>query len=291
MALHIGSCSWKFPSWEGLVYTSREPASFLAEYSRSFRTVEIDQWFWSLFGRETIRLPDPRDVARYLSEVDREFRFGVKAANSVTLTHLYKQARRDAGKENPHFLSPELMRSFLERIAPMRGQIDSLMLQFEYLNKQKMSGPDEFLRRLGEFFNEVPPDWPYAVELRNPNYLKAPYFDFLKERGVRHVFCHGYYMPPVYETYRAFGDRIEGSTVIRLLGWDRSGIEKRTGKKWHSLVEPHDEELDRIASMVRDLLGRGVDVAVYVNNHYEGSAPLTIGRLNERLSDVDRKAE
>ncbi|MFP4425437.1 MAG: hypothetical protein ACLFPP_03185 [Spirochaetaceae bacterium] len=59
MALSIGSCSWKFPSWEGLVYSSREPESYLAEYSSTYRTVEVDQWFWSLFGTDTIRLPRP----------------------------------------------------------------------------------------------------------------------------------------------------------------------------------------------------------------------------------------
>lgn len=283
MALSIGTCSWKFPSWNGLVYSSPEPPSYLAEYAGKYQTVEIDQWFWSLFGTDTIRLPDPGDVARYLGDVGEKFRFALKAPNSVTLTHLYRQASRDAGKENPHFLSPELMRRFLERVAPMRGRVSSLMLQFEYLNKQKMSGFSELISRLDAFFQEVPRDWPWAVEIRNPNYLKRPYFQFLKDRGVSHVFAHGYYMPPAYETYGALREEVTGSTVIRLLGWDRKGIEETTKKRWDSVVDPRDEELDRIAWMVGDLLSRGVDVAVYVNNHFEGSAPKTIERLNARL--------
>jgi hypothetical protein len=36
--------------------------------------------------------------------------------------------------------------------------------------------------------------------------------------------------------------------------------------------------------MVHDLLGRGVDVYVNVNNHYEGSAPLTIERIQRVLA-------
>lgn len=286
MALSIGTCSWKFPSWNGLVYSSREPSSYLAEYAGVYRTVEIDQWFWSLFGTNTVRLPDPNDVARYLGDVDEEFRFAVKVPNSVTLTHLYKHASRDAGKENPHFLSSQLMRSFLERIAPMRGRINSVMFQFEYLNKQKMSGLGEFIHRLGGFLEELPADWPYGVEIRNPNYLKAPYFEFLVDRGVSHVFAHGYYMPPAYETYASFRELIRGATVLRLLGWDRKGIEETTGKRWDSVVDPKDAELHRLAWMVGDLLGRGVDVAVYVNNHFEGSAPRTIDRLRSRIDEA-----
>ena len=288
MGLTVGSCSWKFPSWQDIVYSSPEPPSFLAEYARKYRSVEVDQWFWSLFGRETIKLPNPREVARYLSDVGPEFTFGIKAPNSITLTHLYKQARKDAGKENPHFLSSKLTREFLERIVPMRQQVVALMLQFEYLNKRKMEGLSPFLKRLEEYFSEVPPDWPYALEIRNPNYLKRPYFSFLKEHRIAHVFAHGYYMPPAWETYRGFRDQIGERAVLRLLGWDRSGIEKITGKRWNSVVDPKDEELDNLAWMVGDLLDRGVDVAVYVNNHYEGSAPITIERLLARIGDVDR---
>lgn len=291
MGVSIGSCSWKFPSWSGVVYSSEKPASYLREYAEKYRSVEIDQWFWSLFGRETVRLPDPSDVARYLADVDPEFRFGIKAPNSVTLTHIYKRARKDAGKPNDYFLSPELMRRFLERIAPMRGQIEAVMLQFEYLNKQKMTGLPEFRDRLSRFLDQIPPDWPYGVEIRNPNYLKAPYFELLRERGVAPVFAHGYYMPPAYETYRRFRELIDRRAVIRLLGWDRHGIEGRTGKRWNSLVDPKDQELDRIGSMVQDLLHRGVEVAVYVNNHYEGSAPATISRLRERLPEEIGGAE
>ena len=50
--LHIGTCSWKFDAWKGLVYSG--PASgYLAEYALMFGCVEIDQWYWSLvWGRQ-----------------------------------------------------------------------------------------------------------------------------------------------------------------------------------------------------------------------------------------------
>ncbi len=69
--------------------------------------------------------------------------------------------------------------------------------------------------------------------------------------------------------------------VIRLHGPDREGIEKEAGGQWDRLVAPKDDELPGIVSMVEDLLGNGVDVYLNVNNHYEGSAPLTIQRIKQ----------
>ena len=60
-------------------------------------------------------------------------------------------------------------------------------------------------------------------------------------------------------------------------------IEKQTGKQWNRLADPRDEELAAIMDVIGDLLERGVDVTINVNNHYEGSAPLTIDRIREIL--------
>ena len=51
--IRIGTCSWKYPEWHGLVYSAPKGIDYLAEYSRKYSTVEIDQWFWSLFSPET----------------------------------------------------------------------------------------------------------------------------------------------------------------------------------------------------------------------------------------------
>ena len=55
--LRIGTCSWKFPSWHGLVYSAPQGINYLQEYAAHYNTVEIDQWFWSLFRPDSVRLP------------------------------------------------------------------------------------------------------------------------------------------------------------------------------------------------------------------------------------------
>lgn len=46
--LNIGTCSWKYESWQGLMYDPDKryrPDDYLPDYARYFNTVEIDQWF------------------------------------------------------------------------------------------------------------------------------------------------------------------------------------------------------------------------------------------------------
>jgi uncharacterized protein YecE (DUF72 family) len=157
------------------------------------------------------------------------------------------------------------------------------MFQFEYLNKQKMPSQRRFLKEFGHFLSQLPEGYSYAVESRNPNYLNRAYFEFLNEHKASHVFIQGYYMPSVTEIYAKFRDYIRGTTVIRLHGYDRDDMEKAAGGVWNRIVEPKDAELDAILEMVRDLQKRKVNIFINVNNHYEGSAPLTINKIVERL--------
>lgn len=281
--LRIGTCSWKYPSWKGLVYSAEKGINFLEEYAARYDTVEVDQWFWSLHGPDKISLPRADTVREYASAVPADFRFSIKVPNSITLSHFYQRSKKDPLVENPHFLSAELFSRFLETMEPMQGLLGPLMLQFEYLNKLKMPAQSLFLDRLGEFLSACPKELQIGVESRNPNYLNRDYFDLLAERGAHHVFLQGYYMPPVWEVAEKEGDRGRGVTVIRLHGPDRKGMEERSGEIWNRVIEARDEDLHSVAALTRALLSRGVDVFLNVNNHFEGSAPLTIERIREML--------
>jgi len=61
-------------------------------------------------------------------------------------------------------------------------------------------------------------------------------------------------------------------------------MEERTGEDWSSIVRPKDEELQRIARSINYQYTNGKSVIVNVNNHYEGSAPLTIEKLKALLA-------
>jgi uncharacterized protein YecE (DUF72 family) len=266
-SMRIGTCSWNYESWVGLVYSkpSRTADGYLPEYSQRFRTAEVDSWFY--------RLPERKDVLDYLGKVDKGFTFTVKATEDLSLTH----KRNRGSKElipNPSFLSAELFNHYIQRVEPMMPQIDAVMLEFEYLNQDKMRSVDEFMRALDAFASAVPKSVPLAIETRNKNYLVEEYFQFLKEKRLIHVFSEKLYLPHVYDLYEKFGQYIEGTSVIRLLGGDRAEIEKATGGEWNRIVDEKPDK-KRIADMSMDIKFKNGRVIININNHYEGSAPIT----------------
>ena len=72
--------------------------------------------------------------------------------------------------------------------------------------------------------------------------------------------------------------------MIRLHGPDRKVIEEQTGKDWSRVVAPKDLDIASLAEMTSDLRSRGVETFLYVNNHFEGSAPRTIERIHKQLA-------
>jgi len=251
--LRIGTCSWKYDSWKGIVYPDKEKINYLEEYAKQFNTVEVDQWFWSLFEPKKAVLPKESDVKSYAESVSDKFRFTIKIPNSITLTHFYNKNKTEELKPNPFFLKTDLFEKFLETLKPMKKNIGVLMFQFEYLNKQKISGLTEFLDRFESFIESLDKKYVYGVEIRNPNFLKKPFFEFIERNKLAMVFLQGYYMPPIWEVFNEYKEQIKSTAVIRLHGPDRSGIEKKTGSIWNQIVEPKDDELDKVAGIIHYL--------------------------------------
>jgi uncharacterized protein YecE (DUF72 family) len=285
----VGTCSWKYDTWKGLLYdeaATYQRDDYLIDYSKYLNTVEVDQWFWSLFPGG-VKLPERTTVETYAVSVPRDFVFTVKVPNSITLTHYYARQparyKQYANKPNDDFLSVDLLGRFLDSLEPLHDRLGPLMFQFEYLNKKKMPSRDAFLDRVADFFGRAPDGFQYAIETRNPNYLSDEYFGFLRDRGLAHVFLDGYYMPSIGEVSGKYDAATAGYSVVRLHGPDRQAIEKTTKKVWNRIVEPRDAGIQSAIEIVRQNADKAVTTYLNVNNHYEGSAPLTIQRFLDAL--------
>jgi uncharacterized protein YecE (DUF72 family) len=90
-------------------------------------------------------------------------------------------------------------------------------------------------------------------------------------------------MPDIVEVYQKNRSMINTISAIRLHGPDRSGIEEKSKGNWDKIYEPKDDELSRITKIIQEIHSRNLDVYVNVNNHYEGSAPLTIEKIRKVL--------
>lgn len=274
MSISFGTCSWNYDSWVGLVYDEprRRAVDYLPEYSQKYRHVEVDSFFY--------RMPTRRDVEEYAAAVDSEFRFVCKAPRDITLTHF----RSDAEAANPAFLSIELYGEFLDALDPLirSGQIAAIILEFEYLNRKKMPSRNVFFDHLGAFLEAAPRAAPIAVECRNGSYLDDIWFSFLESRRASHVFSEKLYLPRIADLYAKYKTRVDSPVVVRLLGGNRAAIETKAQDRWDRVLEPYPD-LPGLAAMLADMAATGREVLVDVNNHFEGSAPLTIERLNGYL--------
>jgi len=92
-------------------------------------------------------------------------------------------------------------------------------------------------------------------------------------------------MPPVGRIFEEFSPETADFSIIRLHGGDRKQIEADAGEVWNRLIAPKPEAVQAAAKIVRANARRRVLTYVNVNNHLEGSAPLTIQRLLDVLAD------
>ena len=282
--IRFGTCSWKYDSWRGIIYPDKDNINYLNEYSNHYSTVEIDQWFWSLFPPNKVVLPDKKVVQDYKDSVPEDFLFTIKVPNSITLTHFYNRIKKEPLITNPYFLSGNLFEEFLLTLEPIVNNIGCLIFQFEYLNKQKMNSLSNFQEKIYEFHSSLPENIPpIGLEIRNPNYLNNSFFEVLMELNISNVFLEGYYMPPVNEVYSKYKKYIKNLTVLRIHGPDRKEIEKISNENWNKIYVDREKEIISIVDMIRDLQKNEVDLFVNINNHFEGSAPLTISRIKENL--------
>jgi uncharacterized protein YecE (DUF72 family) len=294
--LRIGTCSWKFDSWKGIFYDPSKiyrPDEYLSDYAKNLDTVEIDQWFWSLFPGG-IKFPDIGTAKAYAESVPDNFIFTVKAPNSLTLTHFYtKQSRKYAsygGRANKYFLDNEHLEKFLERLSLMERKLGPIMFQFEYLNKKKMPSKEIFLSRFHEFMDRAPKGYQYAIEIRNPNYFSPVFFEFLKEHHIGFVYLEGYYMPPIGDVFAKFEPATADFCIIRLHGGSRMEIEETTGGAWNHIVSPKPRGLEAAARIVRTNRKKNILTFVNLNNHFEGSAPLSAQRFIDTLTLSDNQS-
>ena len=293
--VRFGTSSWTYPGWKGMVYQRDYPksgasAAMLAEYARFplFRTVGIDSTFYAP--------PTPEVLQSYARALPGGFRCVSKVWDRITV-HTFPKARYRAhgGERNPDFLNPEL---FLDEVfrpceAHFADHVGPFVFEFQTIGRSARLTGQDFADLLDRFFSRLPREVPYAVELRNLEFLTPPYFAVLREHNVAHVFNSWTRMPPVGEQMELPGAFSGPFTVARIL--------LRPGRTYSEAVDafaPYDRIQDRnpqlrhdIARLIRQAQALRIPAYVLVNNRAEGSAPITIAAVAELLAGSEGEGE
>jgi uncharacterized protein YecE (DUF72 family) len=298
----IGTSSWKYEGWLGLIYTDERyrtrgrlsKAKFekncLYEYARVFKTVCLDAGFY--------QFPGAKMLEGIFSHVPDDFRMSIKVTEDITVKKFPDLPRygRRAGQANEHFLDADLfIASFLGPLESYREQIGSIIFEFSPFRASDWERGRQFVEALDGFLGRLPKGWNYSVEIRNESFLQPEYFAVLRRHGVAHTFNHWSRMPPVTEQLKMPGSFTADFATARFLLKPGRSFEEAVEKfrPYTEIKEPHLEARMALIDLLTTPAGleRPRRRFLYVNNRLEGCALWTIYAAITGLMSVQAELE
>lgn len=292
--LRLGTSSWTYPGWKGLVWEGEHSDAQLSKQGLAvyaqhplLRTVSIDRSFY--------RPLTASQYERYASQVPDDFRFVVKAPSVVTDALVRSEDGRGR-QPNPAFLSPELARS--ECVEPvlqgLAHKLGAVVFQLSPLPLAQLDRMPELLARLRAMLLALPalspmaPEGVIAVEVRDPEWLTPDFAAVLREAGA--TYCLGLHakMPPLQEQLPLLRALWPGPLVCR---WNLNPVHGPYGYEeaeksyapYDRLHHPDPETRAALAAVIAGITGRGQNAFVTISNHAEGSAPVTVRGVAEEI--------
>jgi len=290
--IHLGTSTWSFPGWTGIVYGDDYSNSKLSREGLSaygahplLKTVSIDRSFYQAL---TVT-----EYLRYAQQVPEHFRFIVKAPMTITDATV-RTGRGEPVSLNPCFLNAQMaiddfVTPCIEGLGTKAG---ALVFQFSPLPDQMLAQPAVFVERLAAFFAALPalPDGScYAVEIRDASLLTPRFIRMLKTAGVR--YCVGIHarMPDPLRQAAALAlldGEPAGPLIVRwsLHGGFKYEQAKAKYEPFNRLVDEDPATRVSLAELAARYALAGQPVVIAVNNKAEGSAPLSCVKLAREIA-------
>jgi len=291
--IHLGTSSWSFPGWTGLVYAAGngKPATEqmlarhgLAAYAKHplFRTVSLDRTFYAPLSID--------EFARYAAQVPAGFRFVVKAPAAITDPVVRRPGSGEAARDNPTFLdAAAAVTAFVQpAIAGLAAKVGPLVFQFPPLGRRLLADTSRLAARIAAFIAMLPRGPRYAVEVRDAELVMPAFAAALADAGAVPCLAVHARMPPVAEQSSALGvdaADAQGPLVVR---WNLHAGRDYEGAKadyfpFNRLVEEDSTSRRSLARLARAAAAADRDVFITANNKAEGSAPLSVFGLAEAI--------
>ena len=238
----VGTSGYDYPHWEGVLYPAALPADRrFGRYAGRFDTVEINRTFYGL--------PEPATADAWRERAPEGFLYALKFSRYGThMKHL-----KDPGRTIPRFL--EVARRLEDRLGPLLVQLPP--------NWRADPG------RLAAFLEAVPDDLRWAVEVRDPDWLRQTVYEVLRAEGAALV-VH---------------DMIEDHPRELTAGWTYLRYHGNGYRGSYS-----HQKLTADAGWIAGRLADGRDVYAYFNNDAAGHAVRNAGDLGRYVERRCRDA-
>ena len=223
---------WSYDFWIGNFYPE-ESQNLLTEYARNFDTVEIDNTFYRIPSKDTVR--------KWKEEVPDDFIFTAKFPRKITHIKMLEDFKED-------------LPVFIEHISLLGDKLGPLLIQLPPSFK-----PEKF-EILKDFLAALP-EGRFAVEVKNKKWLDENFYNLLRENGVALALIDHPWMPEMNAITADF-------TYIRWEG-DRNKIKGILGK----VERDRSKEIQEWGMKIKGFLGDSVEVFGYFSKFYSGYSP------------------
>jgi uncharacterized protein YecE (DUF72 family) len=301
--VRLGTASDRYAGWLGQIYSEERyrgtdhpahkmvgdkslteevlPVDSVGEYFEHFPVLEIDFTFYRFLldqsGKPTQSCQVLKKYREYLKEGDHLL---LKVPQAIMAPKL----RQGGGyRENPAYLNPAVFTSqFYNPATELLGRhLQGLIFEQEYLRQEDRASVNEMASALDAFFQKVPQDSRYHLEVRTDLYLREPIFAVLEKYGIGQVLSHWTWLPPLRKQLLKAGGRFFNAGnqgVIRLLTPLRMRYEDSYLQAYpfdrlvEGMIQP--EMILETVEIMEQAVNQGVLVNVLINNRAGGNAPL-----------------
>ena len=309
----IGTASDRYAGWIGQIYSadrysnrikSRQnrvggqsfvervlPIESVQEYFEHFGVLELDFTFYRLLSES-----DGGPTQNY--HVLRQYR-GYRGEDDPLILKVpqiifaQKLRRKGGFLENRDYLNAEIFtRQFYQPAVELLGEhIRGFVFEQEYQRKKDRSPPERMADDLDSFFESIPRDDRYHMEIRTEPLLTPSLFSVMRRHGVGQVLSHWTWLPSLRRQFalsdHTFTNR-GGDGILRLL--TPRGIRYEDA---YAKAHPFDRLVEGMATprMIEDTVGlmeQGIEkkarMNVIVNNRAGGNAPLMARQIVSRFA-------
>ncbi|MFC1885161.1 DUF72 domain-containing protein [Thermodesulfobacteriota bacterium] len=314
----VGTASDRYAGWLGQIYsedrysakiTKRKkrvgkkdfeeevlPVQSVQEYFEHFGILELDFTFYSPLinknGEPTKSLHVLRSYRSHLKENDRLI---LKVPQIVFARKIWGKTGYDL---NPEYLSPDL---FIDKFyQPAVDLLDPWLAGFifeqEYQRKQDRITPEVLADGLAAFFEAIPKDKRYHVELRTEPFLSPPLFKVFENFGIGQVLSHWTWLPSLSKQFLKGGGKTTNSLkhlIVRLMTPKGMRYEEAYAKAFpfnsivDGMISPSmiEETVDVMETAIRE----DSKISVIVNNRAGGNAPIIAQRIMQQFLQSRKK--
>jgi len=313
--IYLGTASDRYAGWVGQIYTKERyqgritrrnrtvggksfteevlPVDSVEEYFEHFPVLEIDYTFYRPLldteGKPTQNYHVLRKYRQYMNKNDHLI---LKVPQMITAQKL---RRGSDYRDNETYLNPDVFteRFYKPAVELLGSALTGLLFEQEYQRKQDRTPVKHMAQELDTFFESIPKDTRYHVELRTESYLSDPVFEVLEKHGVGQVLSHWTWLPSLKKQFAKTKRRIFNASrqsVVRLMTPRGMRYEVAYDKAYpfDKLVEGmlHQEMVEDTVSLLKTEIEADVQTNIIINNRAGGNAPLIAQHIAERFIEA-----